>query len=225
MGCTQLCPIKNARVHRLSLPATVLRVRNAAPCSPCHVQLLGVLRGALALGNPKLAEPALSCMHKLVAYAYLQGETGPSGRLDDDSSIVTQAGEGAGAGWWQLLLPAQRARPHGPSWPGRHGGQCQCMDRAGMSRWRHAGAVLATIRDGVVLRSSTLHGPPLQVVALTAKCGESSTAGTQLQVVKALLTYVTGKAGGGLRAAAGRVALVCLPSTHPPCSSTVPLAR
>jgi hypothetical protein len=82
-------------------------------------QLLGVLRGALALGNPRLAEPALSCMHKLVAYAYMQGETGPSGRLDDEANLVTQ------------------------------------------------------------------------VVALTSKCGESSSPATQLQVVKALLTYAT----------------------------------
>ena len=64
-----------------------------APPSPATVQqLLAVLRGALALGNPRLAEPALSCMHKLVAYAYMQGETGPSGRLDDDSNLVTQVG-------------------------------------------------------------------------------------------------------------------------------------
>lgn len=49
-----------------------------------------MLRGALELGNPRLAEPALSCMHKLVAHAYMQGETGPSGRLDDDANLVTQ---------------------------------------------------------------------------------------------------------------------------------------
>lgn len=41
---------------------------------------------------------------------------------------------------------------------------------------------------------------PPQVVGLTAKCGESSTAATQLQVVKALLTYVTGKRWQALRA-------------------------
>jgi len=39
----------------------------------------------------------------------------------------------------------------------------------------------------------------LQVVALTAKCGESSTAATQLQVVKALLTYVTGEGRRGMQ--------------------------
>lgn len=59
-------------------------------CSLPGLQLLAVLRGALALGNPRLAEPALSCMHKLVAYAYLQGETASNGRLDDDN-VVTQA--------------------------------------------------------------------------------------------------------------------------------------
>ena len=37
----------------------------------------------------------------------------------------------------------------------------------------------------------------VQVVGLTSKCGESSSAGTQLQVVKALLTYVTGGWLGG----------------------------
>lgn len=35
----------------------------------------------------------------------------------------------------------------------------------------------------------------LQVVALTSKCGESSSPVTQLQVVKALLTYATGVCG------------------------------
>ena len=47
-------------------------------------------------------------MHKLVAYAYLQGETGSSGRVDDEGNIVTQVGAdgcwpggtgGAGRGW------------------------------------------------------------------------------------------------------------------------------
>ena len=56
------------------------------------LQLLGVLRGALALQNPRLADPALSCMHKLVAYAYLQGETSTSGRMDDEANFVTQVG-------------------------------------------------------------------------------------------------------------------------------------
>jgi hypothetical protein len=59
-------------------------------CLPSWPQLLEVLRGALALGNPRLTEPALSCMHKLVAYAYLQGETGASGRLHDTDNVVTQ---------------------------------------------------------------------------------------------------------------------------------------
>ena len=69
--------------------------RQCCPCPAlpaCLLQLLGVLRGALALQAPQLAEPALSCMHKLVAYAYMQGETSPSGRLDDEHNIVAQVG-------------------------------------------------------------------------------------------------------------------------------------
>jgi len=52
--------------------------------------LLSVIRSALALNTPKLSEPALACIHKLVAYAYLQGETRPSGRLDDADNVVTR---------------------------------------------------------------------------------------------------------------------------------------
>ena len=37
----------------------------------------------------------------------------------------------------------------------------------------------------------------LQIVGLTSKCGESSAPATQLEVVKALLTYVTGGWVGG----------------------------
>ena len=48
------------------------------------------MRGALALNSPKLTEPALACIHKLVAYAYLQGETRSSGRLDDAENMVTR---------------------------------------------------------------------------------------------------------------------------------------
>ncbi len=51
--------------------------------------LISVLRSALAQNTPKITEPALACLHKLVAYAYLQGETRPSGRLDDTTSLVT----------------------------------------------------------------------------------------------------------------------------------------
>jgi hypothetical protein len=78
---------------------------------PARLQLLGVLRGALALQNPRLADPALSCMHKLVAYAYLQGETTTSGRMDDEANFVTQVG--AALSWtseqskercWTVLL-------------------------------------------------------------------------------------------------------------------------
>lgn len=72
------------------------------PCLLPTCQLLAVLRGALALGNPRLAEPALSCMHKLVAYAYMQGETGPSGRLDDEANLVTQVRQWTG-GWQHIV--------------------------------------------------------------------------------------------------------------------------
>lgn len=111
-----LCPTESLR------PSPGLEhahTNNHAPAAPAsHSQLLEVLRGALALGNPRLAEPALSCMHKLVAYAYLQGETGPSGRLDDAENVVTQVwrwgrgantgapqGVGAACGASQLLSP------------------------------------------------------------------------------------------------------------------------
>ena len=80
----------------------------ATPPPAC--QLLAVLRGALALGNPRLAEPALSCMHKLVAYAYMQGETGPSGRLDDEANLVTQVR--CWEGRWHLVVAVARREAH-----------------------------------------------------------------------------------------------------------------
>jgi hypothetical protein len=43
------------------------------------------------------------------------------------------------------------------------------------------------------IRLPSTHAGLLQVVGLTARCGESNSAAIQLQVVKALLTYVTGK--------------------------------
>ena len=52
--------------------------------------LLAVIRAALETGLPKVMEPALAVVHKLIAYAYLQGETRPSGRMDDVDNIVTQ---------------------------------------------------------------------------------------------------------------------------------------
>lgn len=52
--------------------------------------LLSVIRGALETGSPKMVEPALAVLHKLIAYAYLQGETRASGRLDDVENVVTQ---------------------------------------------------------------------------------------------------------------------------------------
>lgn len=61
----------------------------SGPPRTALLQLLGVLGGAFAIGGPKLVEPAINCLHKLVAYAYLQGETRPSGRLDAPD-LVTQ---------------------------------------------------------------------------------------------------------------------------------------
>jgi brefeldin A-inhibited guanine nucleotide-exchange protein len=45
----------------------------------------------VAAGPPRLAEPALACLHKVVAYAYLQGESRPSGRSDDAANPVVAA--------------------------------------------------------------------------------------------------------------------------------------
>ena len=52
------------------------------------VPLLSLLRSCLESRNEKVIDPALSCLHKLIAYAYLQGETRPSGRLDDVKNMV-----------------------------------------------------------------------------------------------------------------------------------------
>lgn len=53
-------------------------------------RLVALLRLTFSLNNPRLTEPALSCLHKLVAYAYLQGESRPSGRTDDATNLVVQ---------------------------------------------------------------------------------------------------------------------------------------
>ena len=52
------------------------------------VPLLSLLKSCLESRNEKVIDPALSCLHKLIAYAYLQGETRPSGRLDDVKNMV-----------------------------------------------------------------------------------------------------------------------------------------
>lgn len=52
------------------------------------VPLLSLLQTCLACKNERVIDPALSCLHKLIAYAYLQGETRPSGRLDDAENTV-----------------------------------------------------------------------------------------------------------------------------------------
>ena len=38
--------------------------------------------------NAKVVEPALDCLHKLVAYSYLQDENTRSGRLDDQTTVA-----------------------------------------------------------------------------------------------------------------------------------------
>ena len=53
------------------------------------VPLLSLLQSCLQTKNTKFVEPALACIHKLVAYAYIQGETRGSGRLDDVENTVT----------------------------------------------------------------------------------------------------------------------------------------
>ncbi|KAI8114546.1 hypothetical protein M9434_002668 [Picochlorum sp. BPE23] len=53
------------------------------------VPLLSLLKSCLETKNERVIEPALSCLHKLIAYMYLQGETRASGRLDDAGNIVT----------------------------------------------------------------------------------------------------------------------------------------
>ncbi len=54
------------------------------------VPLLSLLRSCIECPskNEKIIDPALSTLHKLIAYAYLQGETRPSGRLDDTNNLV-----------------------------------------------------------------------------------------------------------------------------------------
>ncbi|KAK9904753.1 hypothetical protein WJX75_001787 [Coccomyxa subellipsoidea] len=61
-----------------------------APLDPAVTALvLEPLQMACSMDVPRIAEPALSCLHKLVAHAYLHAESSPAGRLDD-GSIVAQ---------------------------------------------------------------------------------------------------------------------------------------
>lgn len=54
-------------------------------------QLLTVLQRAFDIGGLSLTEHSLALLHKLVAYAYIQGESGASGRMDDPTSTVARA--------------------------------------------------------------------------------------------------------------------------------------
>eukprot|EP00884_Botryococcus_braunii_P007659 jgi/Botrbrau1/16895/Bobra.0265s0001.1 len=51
--------------------------------------VLEPLRMACKSEVPRVMEPALACLHKLVAHAYLQGETTSAGRIED-GTIVSQ---------------------------------------------------------------------------------------------------------------------------------------
>uniref|UniRef100_A0A061RZZ7 Brefeldin a-inhibited guanine nucleotide-exchange protein 2 n=1 Tax=Tetraselmis sp. GSL018 TaxID=582737 RepID=A0A061RZZ7_9CHLO len=50
-------------------------------------QVLAPLRLACNSEVTRIVEPALSCLHKLVGHAYLQGESSPSGRLDEANLV------------------------------------------------------------------------------------------------------------------------------------------
>lgn len=62
-------------------------------------QVMAPLRMACSGDNPKVTEPALGCLHKLVGHAYLQGESTAPGKLDDPNlvsrvtAIVSKCGE------------------------------------------------------------------------------------------------------------------------------------
>lgn len=60
----------------------------SAPLSTEAAQeLIEPLRLACGQDAPRLVEPALACLHKLVAHAYLQAESTPAGRLDDNTTV------------------------------------------------------------------------------------------------------------------------------------------
>ena len=54
--------------------------------------VLQPLQLACASNSPKIMELALGCLHKLVAHAWLQGESSasPEGLLLDDTDVVVQ---------------------------------------------------------------------------------------------------------------------------------------
>ncbi|KAK9804748.1 hypothetical protein WJX72_003264 [[Myrmecia] bisecta] len=64
--------------------------------------VLDPLRLACSLDVARVMEPALGCLHKLVAHAYLQAESTSAGRLDDGSitsqvvQLVSKCGENGG---------------------------------------------------------------------------------------------------------------------------------
>ncbi|KAL6766957.1 hypothetical protein ACKKBG_A38045 [Auxenochlorella protothecoides x Auxenochlorella symbiontica] len=56
---------------------------------PLCQELVSMLQAACSSGAPSIVDPALGTLHKLVAHAFLQGESSSSGR-GDDGTIVTQ---------------------------------------------------------------------------------------------------------------------------------------
>lgn len=63
--------------------------RVSAPLDePTAAWLMEPLRMGCLSDNAKVVEPALDCLHKLVAYSYLQDENTRSGRLDDQTTVA-----------------------------------------------------------------------------------------------------------------------------------------
>ena len=54
---------------------------------PTAAWIMEPLRMGCTAAAPRVVEPALACLHKLVAYSYLQDENTRSGRLDDQTTV------------------------------------------------------------------------------------------------------------------------------------------
>lgn len=63
--------------------------RVSAPLDePTAAWLMEPLRMGCLSDSAKVVEPSLACLHKLVAYSYLQDENTRSGRLDDQTTVA-----------------------------------------------------------------------------------------------------------------------------------------
>mmetsp|Transcript_13201 Transcript_13201/g.37209 ORF Transcript_13201/g.37209 Transcript_13201/m.37209 type:complete len:2067 (+) Transcript_13201:204-6404(+) len=75
-------------------------------------QVMEPLRLACKSDMPKVMQPALGCIHKLVGHAYLQGESSPAGKLDDPNlvsqtlAVVAKCGEKSTPGVQLAVLRA-----------------------------------------------------------------------------------------------------------------------